>query len=71
MDLDALAKKLVETPFRVKKIPIESMIADEAISFLEKIDHDFYIFKDADANQISIAYIRPDGNYGILETEEN
>lgn len=69
VDLDALEKELVETPFRVKKIPLESMTADEAIIALEMIDHDFYIFKDADTDQISIAYLRHDGNYGIIETE--
>jgi len=69
VDLDALEKELVETPFRVKKIPLESMTADEAITALEMIDHDFYIFKDSDTDQISIAYLRHDGNYGVIETE--
>lgn len=69
VDIDALEKELVETPFRVKKIPLESMTAEEAITALEMIDHDFYIFKDTGTHQISIAYLRHDGKYGIIETE--
>ena len=69
VDLDALEKELVETPFRVKKIPLESMTSAEAITALEMIDHDFYLFKDSETSQISIAYLRHDGNYGIIETE--
>ena len=53
----------------MKKIPLESMTADEAITALEMIDHDFYIFKDSDTNRISIAHLRHDGNYGVIETE--
>ena len=69
VDLDALEKELVETPFRVKKIPLESMTSAEAITALEMIDHDFYIFKDNETRQIAIAYLRDDGQYGIIETK--
>lgn len=69
IDIEALEKELTNAPFRVKKIPLESMTSEEAITALEVIDHDFYIYKDSQTEKISIAYLRKDGNYGVIETE--
>jgi putative sigma-54 modulation protein len=69
LDLEALQKELVLAPVRNKKVALEAMSADDAITALEMLGHDFYIFKNDETNQVNVAYLRKDGNYGIIETE--
>ena len=38
-------------------------VVTEAIHKLQMTDHIFYIFTYSDTNQISIAYLKNDGNY--------
>ena len=52
-----------------KKFNIKPMTADEAILQMELVEHDFFVFKDADTNNINVIYKRKDGNYGILEPD--
>lgn len=64
----ALEKELAISPVKTKEITLELLSPDEAISALEVIDHDFYIFKDATTQRVSVAYTRKDGSYGIINT---
>ena len=34
---------------------------------LELLGHAFYVFRDADTNEINVLYKRKDGNYGLIE----
>ena len=47
---------------------LESLAPEEAITALEVLDHDFYIFKDATTQNVSVAYLRKDGKYGIIQS---
>lgn len=51
---------------RTKEFPIKPMFSDEAVEQMELLGHDFFVFRDAEANQISIIYRRKDGNYGLI-----
>ncbi len=53
----------------VKRKIIESkpMNEEEAILQMELIDHDFFVFKNVETNEVNVLYKRKDGNYGILE----
>jgi putative sigma-54 modulation protein len=68
VDLKALEKELVISLAKVKSITLEEMTHEEAITALELLDHDFYVFKDINTHHVSIAYLRKDGQYGIIET---
>jgi putative sigma-54 modulation protein len=68
VDFKALEKELAVSPVRTKEITLESLTSDEAISALEVLDHDFYIFKDATTQRVSVSYRRKDGSYGIIKT---
>jgi putative sigma-54 modulation protein len=68
LDLEALEKELVAAPIRKKNITLEKMSADEAISALEVLGHDFYIFKNEENDKVSVLYLRNDGKYGVIET---
>lgn len=69
LDLDALEKELVANPVRKKSIILEEMTVEEAITALEVLDHDFYIFRDYKTKHTSVAYKRNDGTFGVIETE--
>jgi putative sigma-54 modulation protein len=46
------------------------MELDEAIMQMELIGHEFYMFKNAQSNNISVVYKRKNGGYGLLEPNE-
>lgn len=69
LDLEALEKELVSSPIRKKAIVLEAMTVDEAITALEMLGHDFYIFRNEETNEVNVAYLREDGKHGVIETE--
>ncbi len=52
-----------------KKIDSKPMTAEEAVLQMNMLDHDFYIFRHADTNELNIVYKRKDGDYGLIEVE--
>lgn len=54
---------------KVKKFNIKPMTTDEAMLQMELIEHNFFVFKDADTNNVNVIYKRNDGNYGLLEPD--
>lgn len=58
-------KKVVKGKhFLVKPMPV-----DEAVSQMELLGHDFFLFTDADTDRINLLYRRKDGNYGLIEAD--
>ncbi len=54
---------------KVKKFPIKPMGVDEAIMEMELIGHNFYVYTDADTNDVNVVYKRFNGGYGVIEPE--
>lgn len=54
---------------RRKKFDMKPMSAEEAVLQMELIEHDFYMFRNIDTDEISIVYKRDNGGYGIIEHE--
>lgn len=54
---------------KIKKFPIKPMYKDEAILQMELMNHDFYVFINAENNRVNVLYKRKFGNYGIIEAE--
>ena len=52
-----------------KVVDMKPMNEEEAILQMNLLGHDFFIFKDADTNTVSVIYKRKDGDYGILTTK--
>ncbi len=55
-----------ELPIRVKRFSIKPMLVDEAIDQMELLGHDFFLFHNADEDQMNVVYRRRDGAYGLL-----
>lgn len=51
---------------RTKTIPVKPMSVEEAILQMNLLNHQFYMFQDAETDEISLVYKRKDGRYGLL-----
>lgn len=58
-----------DTLVRTKSIKLEPMTIDEAITRMEALGHSFFLYLDADDGEISVAYKRLDGGYGVIQAE--
>ncbi|MEG1500711.1 MAG: ribosome-associated translation inhibitor RaiA [Clostridiales bacterium] len=58
-----------EIPVRVKHFGIKPMPVDEAIMQMNLLGHAFFVFLNAEDNQVNVVYRRKDGAYGLLIPE--
>ncbi|MBF2058605.1 MAG: ribosome-associated translation inhibitor RaiA [Cyanobacterium sp. T60_A2020_053] len=56
---------------RMKYFTMESMSIDEAKERLQLVDHDFYMFRNRDSNEINVIYIRNHGGFGVIQPRSN
>ncbi len=54
---------------RTKKFGVKPMSPEEAVLQMDLLEHDFYMFRNAESNGISIVYRRKNGGYGLIESE--
>ncbi len=58
-------EQLVRTKrFSLKPIPVE-----EALLQMELLGHDFFVFTNAETEQVNVVYRRKGGNYGLIEPD--
>ena len=50
-----------------KRFAIEPMFEEDAISQMEELGHQFFIFVSAETEQVAIVYQRDDRDYGVIE----
>ncbi|MDN5347770.1 MAG: putative sigma-54 modulation protein [Clostridia bacterium] len=54
---------------RVKRFPLKPMSLEEAILQMNLLGHSFFIFTNAETEEVNLIYRRKDGNYGLIEPE--
>ncbi len=54
---------------KVKRFIVKRMLMAEAIDQMELLGHDFFLFFNADSEELNLLYRRKDGNYGLIEPE--
>lgn len=54
---------------RTKRFAVKPMPVDEAIMQMNLIGHSFFVFRNADTEEVNVVYLRHDGNYGLIEPE--
>ena len=52
---------------RVKRFAMKPMTVEDAIMEMELLDHDFFLFHNAETATHSVVYRRADGDYGVIE----
>ncbi len=54
-----------------RTVALHPMSEDDAILEMNMLGHSFYMFLDERHGKVSVVYRRNDGNYAVLEPEEN
>jgi len=54
---------------KVKRFAVKPMPVAEAIEQMELLRHDFFLFLNADTEEVNLLYRRKDNNYGLIEPE--
>lgn len=54
---------------RTKKFAVKPMPEEEAVLQMDLLGHNFYVFLNADTEEVNVVYKRKDGNYGLIEPE--
>ena len=54
---------------RTKRFSVKPMDVDDAITQMELLGHNFFMFMNAENNSINVLYRRNDGSYGLLVPE--
>ena len=55
---------------RRKYFAMPPMSLDEARRQLDLIDHDFYLFREKDSDQLQVIYRRNHGGYGVIQARD-
>lgn len=55
---------------RTKKFPVKPMYPEDACVQMELLGHNFFVFTNADTDQVNVVYKRKGGTYGLIEPEE-
>ena len=54
---------------KIKRFDMKPMSVEEAILQMELLRHNFFVFLDAETDNLNVLYKRKDGNYGLIEPE--
>lgn len=52
---------------RTKRFPVKPMDPEEAVLQMELLGHSFFVFANAESDEVNVVYKRKDGNYGLIE----
>lgn len=54
---------------KVKKFPVKAMTVEDAITQMELLGHDFFLFENEADGIMNVIYRRADGSYGLIKPE--
>lgn len=54
---------------RTKRFPVKPMSIEEALMQMDLLGHTFFVFSNADTEEVNVVYKRYDGKYGLIEPE--
>lgn len=54
---------------RNKRFVIKPMTEEEALTQMDLLGHSFFVFLNAETNEVNVLYKRKDGNYGLIEPD--
>lgn len=69
---DAFAEPVQEVDYEVirhKKFKMRPMDTEEAILQMNMLGHNFFMFTNGDTGEINVVYKRSEGNYAVLEPD--
>ena len=54
---------------RAKSYYLQAMNIEEAVTRMQALGHDFFLYLDEEDDRISVVYNRRDGGYGVIQAE--
>ena len=54
---------------RTKRFAIKPMSVTEAVMQMDLLGHDFFVFFNAESEEVNVVYKRRSGDYGLIEQE--
>ena len=54
---------------RTKRFAVKPMDPEEACVQMELLNHSFYVFRNAETDEVNVVYKRKGGDYGLIEPE--
>ncbi|MBO8137693.1 MAG: ribosome-associated translation inhibitor RaiA [Desulfotomaculum sp.] len=54
---------------KTKRFAVKPMSVEEAILQMNLLGHNFFVFSNAESDQVNVLYRRKDGNYGLIEPD--
>jgi len=54
---------------KTKRFAFKPMPEEEAVLQMDLLGHNFFVFLNADTEEVNVVYKRKDGNYGLIEPE--
>ncbi|MDY7012234.1 MAG: ribosome-associated translation inhibitor RaiA [Cyanobacteriota bacterium] len=66
---DLIGDRAVELPqevVRTKYFAMPPMRTEDALIQLQLVDHDFYVFRNCETEEINVIYMRNHGGYGVI-----
>ena len=52
---------------RTKRFTVKPMAVDEAVMQMNLLGHSFFVFTNAETEDVNVVYRRKDGNYGLID----
>ena len=69
LDLEDELEDETSAIVRTKRFRMRPMHAEEAVEQMELLGHDFFLFFNAETEELNLLYRRRDGNYGLIEPD--
>jgi putative sigma-54 modulation protein len=69
LNLDLQQGEMEDVPriVRTKRFAVKPMAVDEAVMQMNLLGHSFFVFTNAETEDVNVVYRRKDGNYGQIE----
>ncbi|MCB0193126.1 MAG: ribosome-associated translation inhibitor RaiA [Anaerolineae bacterium] len=67
--MESIANEPQREIVRVKRFLMNPMTEEEAVEQMELLEHNFFVFFNANVGRINVLYRRDDDNYGLLDPE--
>jgi putative sigma-54 modulation protein len=52
---------------KIKRFDMQPMFEEDAITQMEELGHAFFVFLDAETDEVAVLYRRSDGSYGVIQ----
>ncbi len=67
--MPAVAQDTEPQIVKSKQFPVKPMTPEEAVLQLELVGHDFFVFRNAESDDVNVVYRRRNGGYGLIEPQ--